>query len=112
MLPPTNAPKVTAGLTCPPEIFAPTDTATNNPKAWASAAATSPAGLFAAPSVSLVKAIPEPWPANTKISVLMNSAANALMAPGCCTSSWYRPTAIRSTKCLGIGFQENGLKKS
>lgn len=33
MWPPTKAPKVTAGLTWPPEMFAPTETATKSAKA-------------------------------------------------------------------------------
>lgn len=59
IFPPTKAPKVTAGLTWPPEMLAPTETATNNPKACAMEAEIRPAGV-ATPSVSLLKAIPEP----------------------------------------------------
>lgn len=53
MWPPTKAPNVTAGLTWPPEMFAPTETATNSPKAWARDACTRPAGVDDPLSVSL-----------------------------------------------------------
>lgn len=53
MCPPTKAPNVTAGLTCPPEMFAPTETATNSAKAWASDACTRPAGVADPSLVSL-----------------------------------------------------------
>lgn len=53
MWPPTKAPKVTAGFTCPPEMLAPTETATNRAKAWATDAATRPAGVVEPLSVSL-----------------------------------------------------------
>lgn len=53
MFPPTKAPKVTAGFTCPPEMFAPTETATKSASAWAKAAATRPEGVVGPPSVSL-----------------------------------------------------------
>lgn len=33
MFPPMKAPNVTAGFTCPPDMFAPTETATNSPNA-------------------------------------------------------------------------------
>ena len=82
MLPPTKAPKVTAGLTWPPEMLAPTATATKRAKAWAREAATSPAGVVEALSVSLLKAMPEPSPAKTKMSVEMNSAKAAFKASG------------------------------
>lgn len=58
MLPPTKAPNVTAGLTCPPEMFAPTETATNSAKAWDNAAAIRPDGVVPAPCVSLPVKIP------------------------------------------------------
>ena len=82
MLPPMKAPKVTAGLTWPPEMLAPTETATKRAKAWAIAAAMSPAGVLEAPSVSLLKAMPDPSPAKTKIRVEMNSAKAAFKASG------------------------------
>lgn len=82
MLPPTKAPKVTAGLTWPPEMLAPTETATKRAKAWAMEAEMRPAGVVAPPSVSLLKAMPEPWPAKTKIKVEMNSANPAFKASG------------------------------
>ena len=53
MWPPRKAPNVTAGFTWPPEMFAPIATATNSAKAWARAAATSPAGVVDPSSVSL-----------------------------------------------------------
>ena len=93
MLPPTKAPNVTAGLTCPPEMLAPTETATKSPKACASEAATRPAGVVAPFSVSLLKAIPEPEPAKTKIIVEINSANAAFKASGRVASSG-RPTAM------------------
>lgn len=51
--PPRANPKVTAGLTCPPEILAPTATATNRANPWQIAMATSPAGSRAASLVNL-----------------------------------------------------------
>jgi hypothetical protein len=53
MFPPMNAPKVTAGFTWPPEILAPTDTATNRANACAREAAIRPAGVVAPLFVSL-----------------------------------------------------------
>lgn len=53
MFPPTKAPNVTAGFTCPPEMFAPTETATKSAKACANAAATRPAGVDDPSLVSL-----------------------------------------------------------
>lgn len=53
MLPPRKAPNVTAGFTWPPEIFAPTETATNSANACAMAAATSPDGVDDPLSVNL-----------------------------------------------------------
>ena len=53
MFPPRNAPNVTAGFTWPPEMLAPTDTATKSANACTNAAATSPEGVDAPPSVSL-----------------------------------------------------------
>lgn len=53
MLPPTKAPKVTAGLTWPPEMLAATETATKRPKPCAIDAEISPAGVVEAPPVSL-----------------------------------------------------------
>lgn len=53
MFPPMNAPKVTAGFTCPPEMLAPTETATKRANACDNAAATSPEGVVAPFSVSL-----------------------------------------------------------
>lgn len=82
IFPPTKAPKVTAGLTWPPEMLAPTATATKRAKAWAIEAATRPAGVVAPLSVSLLKAMPEPSPAKTKIRVEMNSARAAFRASG------------------------------
>lgn len=41
----------------------------------------------------LLKAMPEPWPAKTKMRVEMNSANAALSAPGWYTS-WWLPTAM------------------
>lgn len=93
MLPPTKAPKVTAGLTCPPEMLAPTATATKSAKAWAMAAETRPAGVLAPLSVSLLKAMPEPEPAKTKMRVEMNSAKAAFKASGWVASS-VLPTAM------------------
>ena len=42
MWPPRKAPKVTAGLTCPPEMLAPTATATISPNACDNDAAITP----------------------------------------------------------------------
>lgn len=42
MFPPTKAPNVTAGFTWPPEILAPTETATMSAKPWDNAAAIRP----------------------------------------------------------------------
>lgn len=53
MWPPMKAPKVTAGLTWPPEMLAPTETATKRAKACDSDAATKPAGVAEPLSVSL-----------------------------------------------------------
>lgn len=44
---------MTAGFTWPPEMLAPTETATKRAKAWASDAAMRPAGVLAPPFVSL-----------------------------------------------------------
>lgn len=77
MLPPTKAPKVTAGLTWPPEMLAPTETATKRANAWAMEAAIRPAGVAAPLSVSLLYAMLEPEPAKTKMRVEMNSARPA-----------------------------------
>ncbi|WOL06183.1 hypothetical protein Cni_G14915 [Canna indica] len=103
-----NSPKVTAGLTWPPEMFAPTATATMRAKACPRAAAISPAGVVAPPPVrqlacdrkirkrrgGVLKAMPEPWPAKKKIRVEINSASAALS-----TSVWVAsprvPMAIR-----------------
>lgn len=63
-------------------MLAPTETATNSAKAWAMDAAMRPEGVFAAFFVSLLKAIPEPSPAKTKIRVEMNSARAAFKASG------------------------------
>lgn len=46
-------PNVTAGFTWPPEMFAPTETATNKAKAWDREAATRPDGVAGASYVSL-----------------------------------------------------------
>lgn len=48
-----KAPKVTAGFTWPPEMLAPTDTATNRANACAREAAIKPAGVVAPLSVNL-----------------------------------------------------------
>lgn len=93
MLPPTKAPKVTAGLTWPPEMLAPTETATKRAKAWATEAATRPEGVLAPLWVSLLKAMPEPSPAKTNIRVEMNSARAALRASGWVASRGW-PTAM------------------
>lgn len=53
MWPPRAKPKVTAGLTWPPEMLAPTETATNRAKPWQIATATNPAGSRAASDVNL-----------------------------------------------------------
>lgn len=53
MFPPMKAPNVTAGFTCPPDMFAPTETATNSPNAWDSDAAMRPAGVAGPLLVSL-----------------------------------------------------------
>lgn len=45
MFPPKNAPNVTAGFTCPPDMFAPTETATINANAWPNAAIIKPSGV-------------------------------------------------------------------
>ena len=144
MLPPIKAPKVTAGLTWPPEMFAPIETATKSAYACDIAAAISPDAvcgpLFVSLSAiknlrhfivferclmansfssiddpglllneshkfsihlnplpynvniervnpiidneNLLKAMPEPSPAKTKMSVEKNSAAAALSASG------------------------------
>nr|GLL40210.1 unknown [Ipomoea trifida] len=50
MCPPMKAPNVTAGFTWPPEMLAPTETATKSAIAWDSAAAISPEGVEAPPS--------------------------------------------------------------
>lgn len=55
--PPSANPKVTAGLTWPPEMLAPTETATNRAKPWQIAMATSPAGSTAAFDVNLSRII-------------------------------------------------------
>jgi len=73
MWPPTANPKVTAGFKWPPETLAAIETPTNRANACANAMATSPAGSKAPSSVSSPKAIAEPKPANTKISVALNS---------------------------------------
>ena len=51
--PPRASPNVTAGLTWPPEMLAPTATATKRAKPWQMATATSPAGSRAALDVNL-----------------------------------------------------------
>ena len=51
--PPRAKPKVTAGLTWPPEMLAPTATATKRAKPWQTATATKPAGSRAASDVNL-----------------------------------------------------------
>lgn len=51
--PPRANPKVTAGLTWPPEMLAPTATATNRANPWQIAMATSPDGSSAASAVIL-----------------------------------------------------------
>lgn len=51
--PPSAKPKVTAGFTWPPEMFAPMATATKRAKAWAIATATSPAGSSSEVPVNL-----------------------------------------------------------
>lgn len=53
MCPPRANPNVTAGLTCPPEMLAPTETATNSAKPWQIATASNPAGSRAASDVNL-----------------------------------------------------------
>jgi hypothetical protein len=93
MLPPMKAPKVTAGLTWPPEMLAEMDTATKRPKACARAAATSPDGVVEPSWVSLLNAMPEPSPANTNMRVDMNSANADFRASGWAASSGL-PTAI------------------
>ena len=50
--PPRANPKVTAGLTWPPDMLAPTATATKRAKPWQIATATNPAGSRAAPDVN------------------------------------------------------------
>lgn len=50
---PRRRPNVTAGLTWPPEMLAPTETATNRANPWQTATATSPAGSKAAEDVIL-----------------------------------------------------------
>nr|AFK44239.1 unknown [Medicago truncatula] len=93
MCPPMNAPKVTAGLTCPPEMLAPTETATKSANACDSDAATNPAGVAAPLFVSLLYAMPEPSPAKTKMSIEMNSASAALSASALPNSEGF-PIAI------------------
>ena len=51
--PPRANPKVTAGLTWPPEMLAPMATATKRAKPWQIAIATSPSGSRAASDVNL-----------------------------------------------------------
>lgn len=51
--PPRANPNVTAGFTWPPEMLAPTETATKRAKPWQMAMATSPAGSRAASDVNL-----------------------------------------------------------
>ena len=51
--PPRANPKVTAGLTWPPEMLAPMATATKRAKPWQIAIATSPSGSRAASVVNL-----------------------------------------------------------
>lgn len=63
MLPPRNAPNVTAGFTWPPEMFAPTETATNNANACDNDAAIRPDGVADPLSVSL--------PANANVGFVM-----------------------------------------
>lgn len=53
MWPPRANPKVTAGFTWPPEMLAPTETATNRAKPWQTATATNPAGSSGASDVNL-----------------------------------------------------------
>ena len=53
MWPPRANPKVTAGLTWPPEMLAPTETATKRAKPWQIATATNPVGSRAASDVNL-----------------------------------------------------------
>lgn len=53
MWPPRANPKVTAGLTWPPEMLAPTETATKSAKPWQIATASNPAGSSAASDVNL-----------------------------------------------------------
>lgn len=51
--PPRANPKVTAGLTWPPEMLAPIATATKRANPWQTAMATSPSGSRAASVVNL-----------------------------------------------------------
>lgn len=51
--PPRAIPKVTAGLTWPPEMLAPTETATKRAKPWHTAIDNNPAGSSAASDVNL-----------------------------------------------------------
>lgn len=82
ILPPTKAPKVTAGLRWPPEMLKATETATKRANACAKATAIRAAGVAGASSVSLLRVMLEPSPANTNIRVAMNSAAAAFIRLG------------------------------
>lgn len=53
MFPPTKAPNVTAGFTWPPDMFAPTETATKSANAWDNDATMRPAGVAGPLLVSL-----------------------------------------------------------
>lgn len=119
--PPMKAPNVTAGFTCPPEILAPTDTATTHvlkPLVRAPPVCSSHRPLtylsikikmwhiFFSPMVNkiwnsekwiwlsiILKAMSEPYPAKTKMSVEMNSASAAIRASGLAASLWW-PSAM------------------
>lgn len=82
-------------------MLAPTETATNRAKAWATAAATRPEGVAELSLVSLLNAMPEPSPAKTKIRVEMNSARAALRESGC-VASLRVPTAMRLIDIVGL----------
>lgn len=97
-------------MTWPPEMFAPTATATNRAKPWAMEAEMRPAGVVAPLLVSLLKAMLEPEPAKTKMRVDMNSANAAFKVSGCVASSGL-PTAMFLTGILWGVLREQRVQE-
>lgn len=83
-----------------PEILAVVDTPTKRPNACANEAMVIPWGVLGPFSVSLVKAIPEPCPAKTKINVLMNSLCQRRLIK--CTGMHY--ILLQQPNCYPIGW--------